>query len=1292
MEFRILGPLEVRNARGVVALGGIKPRAVLAVLLLHRNEPVSAERIALALWGEDAPHNAVKTVRVHVSRLRGALGDADAIRTTAAGYCLGVRAGELDAERFERLVDEGRNALAGGQAERAAAVLREALALWRGPPLAEFGFESFAQAEIARLEEQRLTALEARIEADLAVGGHAELVGELQQLVGEHPRRERLVGQLMLALYRCGRQTEALDVYRDARRALVAEVGVEPGPELRGLQEAILRQDAALDAQAAIGELPPELDATTAPPLVGRRDELAWLRLRWERAREGAGGLVTLAGVSGSGKLRLAAELASAVHDGGDVVLYASGSGPADAFRGALGRTREATRPTLLIIHAADCAGAVEFAELEALSGALEGRSVLVVACGENVDVLADLRSDGVLMLEPLDAVAVGTIARQYVRGTAVEDVPEEWLLEASGGVPRIAHQVASQWARREAARRVGAVAGRAAAGREELRALEDELTGGVQDLQEVREHIVPQREAPVVCPFKGLASFDVADAPYFFGRETLVAELVARLVGAQLLGIVGPSGSGKSSVMRAGLLPALAGGVLPGSETWKQVLIRPGEHPLRELSDARATDDDARLVIGVDQFEETFTTCQDEAERVAFIAELTGLATDRGGRCAVVIALRADFYGRCAAYPELAALQAANHVLVGSMQRDELRRSIELPARRVGLRVDAELVDALVADVKDEPGALPLLSTALLELWQHRDGRRLRYTVYKQSGGVRGAVARLAEDAFSQLDGEQQIVARGVLMRLAGQGAAGGIERRRVALAELETDDDEDIARVVALLTDRRLLTASKGTIELAHEALMREWPRLHDWIDADRQGLRIHRNLGAAAREWEELGRDDGALYRGARLSEAFEWHQAKQPRLNEIERAFLAAGDARRQLERTQRRRRIALAFGSLTVALIAISIVALVAISQSREAKRQRDIAASRELAARATSELDSDPGLSRLIALSAYKRRPTEEAESAVRQAAHADHATAILPADAAEVYAATPSRDGRLAATAGKEGVVRVWDVRRRRLASTVKGHRGAARAASFSPDSTKIATAGEDGVVAIAQRDGKNRNVLLRPARGMASRDTHPNSVEFQRRRGQPRRRSGRWQRAAHRRRTSHVARSRSPPGPRSEGALQRRGHEGRQRRLRRSGANLGRREWRVAAARARGHERVRRELQPRRYACRDGQRGWGPADLERGQRPSDRAREGCRPGSRVGALQPRRTAARDGSRRRRGACLRRPPRAPENGVEGQSRHRERHRLRGQRRDHQRRRGGSASDLGAGGDNRVAG
>jgi WD40 repeat protein/DNA-binding SARP family transcriptional activator len=1094
MEFRILGPLEVRNERGTVALGGMKPRALLAVLLLHRNEPVTADRLALEVWGEEAPHAAVKTVQVHISRLRKALSDTDIVTTTAAGYCLRVRPDELDAERFERLVDDASRALTDGQAERAAEGLREALALWRGPPLADLAFEPFAGAEIARLEEQRLVALETRIEADVAIGRHAEVVGELQQILSEHPLRERLAAQLMLALYRCGRQAEALEVYGDVRRALSA-IGVEPGPELRRLQEAILRQDVALEAQSAVAELPPELDVRAGPALVGRSNELAWLRLRWGRAREGAGGLVTLAGTSGSGKLRLAAELAASAHHEGAAVLYASGSGPAEAFHAALGRARQTTRPTLLVVQRADRAAAPELAELEAVSQALGELPVFVLACGEDLEALADLRSDGVLMLESLDAGAVAQIARQYARGTAATEVPAEWLLEASGGIPRVVHEVARQWARREAARYVGAVAGRAAAGREELRSIQAELTGGVQDLQGVDERASPRRwEAPVVCPFKGLASFDVADAEYFFGREKLVAELVARVVGARLLGIVGPSGSGKSSVMRAGLLPALASGVLPGSDTWKRVLIRPGEHPLRELTDAlAAVGEDDRVVVAVDQFEETFTTCEDEAERAAFIAELGAVAALRDGRGVVVIALRADFYGRCAAYPELADQLASNHVLVGSMQRDELRRAIELPARRVGLRVDTELADALVADVKDEPGALPLLSTALLELWQRRDGRRLRHTVYEQTGGVHGAVARLAEEAFRQLDDEQQVIARSVLMRLAGESAAGGVERRRVALAELETERNEEVGRVVALLTDRRLLTVSAGTIELAHEALMREWPRLRDWIDADREGLRIHRNLNAAAREWEALGRDDGALYRGARLAEATEWNAAQRPHLNETERAFVAASEEAREHDRVTRRRRVALAFGSLAVVLLAISVVAVVSISQRREAQRQREISDSRELAARAASLLDSDPGLSRQIALAAYRLHDTPEAEGAVRQATLADRATAILPADAGGLLAASPSADGRLVATAGDDGVVRVWDVQRRRLVSTVRGHRGPAYAAGFSPDRRTIATAGADGDIALADVDGKNRHVLVKlPGQ------TYANSVEF--------------------------------------------------------------------------------------------------------------------------------------------------------------------------------------------------
>src|SRR5690349_1393697 len=254
MELRILGPLEVHEARGALALGAVKPRAVLAALLLHPNEPVTAGRLALSLWGEKAPADATRTVQVYVSRLRKALGDAEAIATTPAGYRLRVRPGELDAERFEQGVEAGRRALAAGEPERAGALLRDALALWRGLPLADLEFVPFAQMEIARLQEQRLAALEARVDADLAMGRHAALIGELHRLLAEHPERERFAAHLMLALYRSGRQAEALEVYRDARHGLVEQVGVEPGPELQRLHHAVLNQDASLELPTSAGE------------------------------------------------------------------------------------------------------------------------------------------------------------------------------------------------------------------------------------------------------------------------------------------------------------------------------------------------------------------------------------------------------------------------------------------------------------------------------------------------------------------------------------------------------------------------------------------------------------------------------------------------------------------------------------------------------------------------------------------------------------------------------------------------------------------------------------------------------------------------------------------------------------------------------------------------------------------------------------------------------------------------------------------------------------------------------
>jgi DNA-binding SARP family transcriptional activator len=248
MEFRILGPLEVWDESGEVALGGRKPRALLAVLLLQPNEVVSADRLIDELWGEDSPERAAAALRVNVSRLRKAL-PQDLLTTRSPGYVVHVGPDELDLHRFERLVDEGRSLLARGLAADASERLRDALSLWRGPALADFAYESFAQAANARLEEIKLAAIEVRIDADLALGRHDELVGELDALVGENPLRERLQMSLMTALYRSGRQAEALDAYKDARRVLVDELGIDPSPALQELERAILRQDAALGVE-----------------------------------------------------------------------------------------------------------------------------------------------------------------------------------------------------------------------------------------------------------------------------------------------------------------------------------------------------------------------------------------------------------------------------------------------------------------------------------------------------------------------------------------------------------------------------------------------------------------------------------------------------------------------------------------------------------------------------------------------------------------------------------------------------------------------------------------------------------------------------------------------------------------------------------------------------------------------------------------------------------------------------------------------------------------------------------
>jgi DNA-binding SARP family transcriptional activator len=719
MDVRVLGPVEVCVGGAALPLGAAKLRASLAMLALRANRTVSADQLMEGLWGEHPPASAPKLVQQQVSRLRRLLADAEAsaaeIRTHGRGYELAIAPEAVDVCRFERLVADG--------------CPREALALWRGPALADIADEPFAAEEIRRLDELRLQAHELAIDADLAAGRHREVLGELESLVREHPLRERLQGQLMLALYRSERQADALSQYLRLRTALVDGMGVEPGPPLRRLHEAILRHDPALAAPE-----PPMLE--TGNPLHGRDAELQRLLAAWARAQSGDGVVVVVRGPPGSGRTRLIAELAAEVH--APVITRA------DRLPGA---------PAVLMLDGLPVPD-------------VAGRPVLVVVrATESLELPGATRID----LGPLDCAAVAAIAREH-------GVDGAELFERSRGMPGAAHRLAAEWARAATLRRLGDEADRTAAERHRLRQAESSLAGTVVDLQSAR---VRAGATPAVCPYKGLASFQEVDAPFFFGRERLVAQMVARLVGAPLLGVVGASGSGKSSALRAGLLAGLAAGVLPGSERWDRRVLRPGERPLQTL-EAVVNGANGRLVLAVDQFEEVFTLCRDPGEREAFVAALVALA---GDRTAVVLAVRADFYGHCAADPELRSLLSANTVLVGPMDDEERRRAIELPARGAGLRVEPALVDRLLADTAGEPGALPLLQSALLELWLQRDGRALTLDASARTGGVHGAIRRLAETVYARLTAEQQAIARGMLLRLAGEDAAGGTVRRLVPL-----------------------------------------------------------------------------------------------------------------------------------------------------------------------------------------------------------------------------------------------------------------------------------------------------------------------------------------------------------------------------------------------------------------------------------------------------------------------------------------------------------------------------
>ncbi len=604
------------------------------------------------------------------------------------------------------------------------------------------------------------------------------------------------------------------------------------------------------------------------------------------------------------------------------------------------------------------------------------------------------------------------------------------------------------------------------------------------------RQEDVP---TPGIAPYKGLLYFDETDANVFFGRETLTAHLVARVIGlaldasARLLAVVGASGSGKSSLLRAGLAVALR------RSGWNVQIFTPGTNPLKELEMHLDSDRDmvgsTRVLVLVDQFEEVFTLCRTESERAGFIEKLLALAQDSSRATTVVLALRADFYSHCAQYPRLRQAVATEQEYIGQMSTEELRRAIEEPAQQGGWQFEPGLVDILLQDVgahgssEPEPGALPLLSHALLATWENRRARTFTREGYHASGGVRGAIAETAESVFTdQLNREQQELAKDVFLRLTELGEGTEDTRRRAALNELVRQSKEatQLRAVLNTLADARLITLNEDSAEVAHEALIREWQRLHEWLTQDRDGLRLHRHLTESAREWETRGRDASELYRGARLAQAREWTDANKDSLNEMENAFLTASieqeeqDAlerealrHRELEvakeiadtktrseaRLRGRNRVISAVGALAILLAILAGIFAVqsnvssslanqqrqaalnaqATAQSESTIRatQQAIADAQHLAAEANALLNAN-GSSEQIALLSLRSMNSQyspQADAALAGAAYLNYPQQIFSGHTDAIANMDFSPDGKTIVTSSIDQTVRLWDV-----------------------------------------------------------------------------------------------------------------------------------------------------------------------------------------------------------------------------------------------------------------------